>query len=72
MTITISDQARAIHALEEERKCLYVQSRSLSEKQVKLAEEFKQEIIMLSTSQRNVMRMMVAIDDNMKKLLSER
>lgn len=72
MKITISDQAKAICALEEERKCLYAQSRMLSEEQIKIADEFKARLTQLSIQHRNIMKLMMAIDDNMKRLLMER
>ena len=69
MTITISEQAKAIAALEAERQSLYAKSRNITIDQEQSTRDYKESMSRMSNHQRNLLTKMEALDDALFSML---
>ena len=69
MTITISDQAKAIAALEVERQMLYDKAKQLTIDQELCTKEYKEHMARCSNHHRNILTKLSALDDALFSML---
>ena len=69
MTITISEQAKAIAALETERQMLYAKARNITIDQEQSTRDYKESMSRMSNHQRNLLTKMEALDDALFSML---
>jgi len=63
MTITISEQAKAIVALETERQDLYAKARNITIDQEQATRDYKELMARMSNHHRNILTKLSALDD---------
>ena len=63
MTVSISDQAKALIALEAERVALYARARRVGARQIALTETFQKNMKQLSNEHHLILALMAKLDE---------